>query len=208
MIEMSVILAWTALAIAVTITPGPDTILVISHTARGGLRAGLLANAGIQAGGLWYASLFGFGLLSLLIAVPALFVAAKIVGAIYLAWIGFGMLRRALLESKNPDTVAPKMALSSPFVQGLLTNVLNPKVALFYLAALPQFVPQSANGALIGSFLILIHYAIGSVWMSLIAILANRARTISWNRKLLRWIEGAIGGFFVAVAGRLAFSAR
>jgi threonine/homoserine/homoserine lactone efflux protein len=208
MIEMSSILVWTALAVAVTVTPGPDTVLVVSHTARGGLRAGLLANAGIQAGGLWYASLFGFGLLSLLIAVPILFVTVKLIGALYLAWIGFGMVRRALFEPDGVNSVVPKLVLANPFVQGLLTNILNPKVALFYLAALPQFVPQATNGALTGSLLILIHYVVGSVWLSLIALLANKARAMTWNRKLLRSIEGLIGGFFITIAGRLAFYGR
>jgi threonine/homoserine/homoserine lactone efflux protein len=209
MLETSTLLAWTALATAVAITPGPDTILVATHTARGGWRAGVLANLGIQAGGLWYAALFGFGLLALLVAAPALFMAVKIIGALYLGWLGAGLLWRAFrppaVEAAAPSGPA---LLANPFLQGFITNVLNPKVALFYLAALPQFVPQSGNAALIGALLILIHYVIGGLWLCLIAASVHSARQLSWSKTLLRWIEGMIGAAFVAMAGRLALTAR
>ena len=74
------------MALAVTLSPGPDTLLVASHAARGGLRAGLAAVSGIVAGGVYYALLIGFGALNFLVAVPALFITVKIVGALYLAW--------------------------------------------------------------------------------------------------------------------------
>jgi threonine/homoserine/homoserine lactone efflux protein len=209
MLATSTLLAWTALATAVAITPGPDTILVATHAARGGWRAGLLANLGIQAGGLWYAALFGFGLLSVLVAAPALFLAVKIIGALYLAWLGFGMLLRALRPPvMSAAAPAGPALLANPFLQGFITNVLNPKVALFYLAALPQFVPQTGNAALIGALLILIHYVIGGLWLGLIAASVHSARHLSWNKTLLRWFEGAIGAAFVTVAGRLALTAR
>ncbi len=128
MLATLTLLASTALATAVAITPGPDTILVATHAARGGWRAGLLANLGIQAGGLWYAALFGFGRLSVLVAAPALFLAVKIIGALYLAWLGFGMLLRALRPPVTSAAAPTGPALlANPFLQGFITNVLNPQ---------------------------------------------------------------------------------
>jgi len=208
MFDATTIVAWTALVFVLAITPGPDTVLVASHAARGGLRQGLLALLGIQLGGIWFACLFSFGLLSLLTAVPALFLTIKVAGAAYLAWLGFSMIVHAVRTPSSDIKTARPRLLDNALLQGLLTNVLNPKVALFYVAALPQFVPQSENGPLLGGVLILIHYSIGGTWLTCVALSVVKARAISWNKALLRWVEGAIGIVFVAVAGRLALASR
>jgi threonine/homoserine/homoserine lactone efflux protein len=206
LIEPTALLAWSALALIVTLTPGPDTLLVASHGARGGFRAGMAAVAGIMTGVVWYGSLIAFGALSILVAVPALFFAVKIAGALYLAWLGAGMIwsawkgRRGEENAKLPD-------LKAPYAQGFFTNALNPKVALFYLAALPQFA-SGANAPLIGVMLLGIHAVFGFVWLSFIAFAASRARTIAWNSGVVRWLEGAVGAFFLAVAGRLVVAQR
>lgn len=210
MITGGALLAWSALALAVTLSPGPDTLLVASHGARGGVRAGLAAVAGIATGAAAYALLFGFGLLSVLIAVPALFLAVKIAGALYLAWLGANLLWNAFQAKTQiaaPTGAAPVSGLGTPYTQAFLTNILNPKVALFYLAALPQFA-SGTDAPLVGALLIGVHTVFGVTWLSFIAFAASRARTISWNRTFVRWLEGAIGAFFVGVAGRLALSQR
>lgn len=204
MISGAALLAWSALALAVTLTPGPDTLLVASHSARGGLRAGLAAVAGIMTGVCWYAALIGFGALGVLVAVPMVFLAVKIAGALYLAWIGAGMVWRAL---KAMTDTAPAPQLRKPYAQGFFTNALNPKVALFYLAALPQFA-SGPNAPLIGVILVAIHTAFGLIWLSFIAIAASRARRIALNSAFVRWLEGALGAFFLGVAGRLALTQR
>ena len=229
------------MALAVTLSPGPDTLLVASHGARGGLRAGLAAVSGIVAGGVYYAVLIGFGALNLLVAVPALFITVKIAGAAYLAWLGGGMIWNALkpafsraekvardsepdegrrnargdsvdraeVQRPSPPTPSPqgRGGLSAPFRQGLLTNALNPKVAIFYLAALPQFA-SGPSAPIVGVLLIAIHYAMGAVWLSCVAYAASRARRIALKSTFVRWLEGAVGVFFVGVAGRLAFVQR
>lgn len=228
MISTAALLAWSALALAVTLSPGPDTLLVASHSARGGLRAGLAALAGIMTAiVLWYGSLIGFGLLSVLVAAPALFFAVKTAGALYLAYIGVGMLWRAF-RGKPHDADAKTVAASSaaataattiatarsepklgaPFWQGFLTNALNPKVALFYLAALPQFTGGLPNAPLIGMMLLAIHAAFGLAWLSFIAYAASRARRIALKSAVVRWLEGAVGVFFVGLAGKLALEQR
>jgi threonine/homoserine/homoserine lactone efflux protein len=166
----------------------------------------LAAVAGIVAGGVYYAALIGFGALQLLVAVPALFFAVKIAGAAYLAWLGAGMIWRAV-RGRNEAGSAKQVELHQPFAQAFLTNALNPKVAIFYLAALPQFA-SGPNAPMIGVLLIAIHFAMGAVWLSFIAFAASRARRIALNSIFVRWLEGAVGVFFVGVAGRLALTQR
>jgi threonine/homoserine/homoserine lactone efflux protein len=207
MIEPAALLAWSALALIVTLTPGPDTLLVASHGARGGLRAGLAAVGGIMTSNAWYGALIAFGALSVLVAVPALFLAVKIAGAIYLAWLGAGMIWNAI-KGKRESSPAKAIDLKQPYAQGFFTNALNPKMAIFYLAALPQFAGSGADAPTIGVMLLAIHAVMGLVWLSFVAFAAARARTIVWNSAVTRWLEGAVGAFFVGVAGRLALAQR
>ena len=206
MISTAALLAWSALALAATLSPGPDTLLVASHGARRGLRAGLAAAAGIVAGGAYYAVLIGFGALKLLVASPALFFAVKIAGALYLVWLGGGMVWRAL-RGEAQSAEAKPVRLGQPLAQAFLTNALNPKVAFFYLAVLPQFA-SGPNAPEIGVMLIAIHYGFAAIWMPCIAFAASRARRVALNSSFVRWLEGALGVFFLGVAGRLALTQR
>lgn len=206
MIEPTALLAWTALVVVLTLTPGPDTMLVVSHAARDGFRSGLAAIAGIETGALWYAVLIAFGALSFLAAVPTLFLFVKVAGALYLAWLGVAMIWNAV-KGKREEGAAKPVDLKQPYAQGFLTNALNPKVALFYLAALPQFA-SGPNAPLIGVMLIGVHALVGAAYLTAVAFAASRARKIAWNTTFVRWLEGAIGVFFVGVAGRLALAQR
>jgi threonine/homoserine/homoserine lactone efflux protein len=212
------ILAWTALATAVALSPGPDTILVAGNAARRGHAAGLQTVAGIVTGGAFYALLCGFGFMSVLVASPTLYLIVKIAGAIYLAVIGAQMLWGALRKQpsapageggrRSPPGEGPRGPLLAPYRQGLLTNILNPKVAVFYLAALPQFVGHGPEAPLRGVLLIAIHYAIGGAWLSAIATGAGRAGEAFRESAAFRWLEGAAGVFLLGVAGRLAVERR
>lgn len=206
MIEPTALLAWIALVVVLTLTPGPDTMLVISHAARGGMRSSLAAIAGIETSACWYALLIAVGALSFLAAVPALFLIVKIAGAVYLAWLGASMMWSAI-KGKQQEAAAKPVDLKQPYAQGFFTNALNPKVALFYLAALPQFA-SGPNTPLIGVMLIGVHAVIGGLYLVGVAFAAHRARSITWNSTLVRWMEGAIGAFFLGVAGRLALAQR
>jgi threonine/homoserine/homoserine lactone efflux protein len=202
------ILAWTALATAVALSPGPDTLLVASNAARRGPAAGLRTVAGILAGGVFYALLCGFGFMSVLAASPSLYLVVKIAGAVYLALIGAQMLWGALRRRAHEIRPPARSIVGSPFRQGLLTNVLNPKVAVFYLAALPQFVGHGPDAPLKGVLLIGIHYAIGGAWLSAIALGAGRAGEAFRTSAAMRWLEGVAGVFLLGVAGRLAVERR
>lgn len=205
MLTPEALLAWTVMSIGLVLLPGPDTLLVAGHSARRGLKAGMAAIGGIQLGGAFYMALCGFGFLSVLNAVPGLFMTVKVAGAIYLAWLGIGMLRGAL----RPDQVSnePKMRLGgSAFSQGFMSTVLNPKVAIFFLAALPQFVGVGVNAPLQGMLLIAIVYALGFIWCAVLAVLAAQAGRKVGKSSAMRWFEGTLGASFIGLAGRLALT--
>ncbi len=165
----------------------------------------MAAIGGIQLGGLFYMLLCGFGFLSVLNAVPGLFLGVKIAGALYLAWMGFGLLRGAIKPAPASET--PKVRIGgSPFAQGLVSTVLNPKVAIFFLAALPQFVGTGPDAPWQGMLLIAIVYGLGFLWCALLALLATKAGRKVGQSSAMRWFEGAMGVGFFGLAGRLALA--
>lgn len=198
---LTAILAWTSLAIVVAVLPGPDVLLVLGHSARSGPRAGLRAVAGTTAGGLWYMLLCGFGFLSILAASPTLYAVVKTGGALYLAYLGFNLIRGAVVPIASSTK---QRELSTPFRQGLLTNLLNPKIALFYLAALPQFVGHGPSAPYVGMGLIAIHYMVGALWLSVLALGMGRASGLVKATTAWRWVEGFLGAAFMGLAGKLA----
>lgn len=205
MINDAAILTWAGLALLVTVTPGPDTMLVIGHALKGGARAGLAAAGGIAAGFVWYAALAWFGFMAILAASPFLYTLVKIAGALYLAWIGVQMIAGAIRP--KPDEQG-KVALGAPFRQGLLTNALNPKVALFYLAALPQFLPAGPEAPARAVLLIGVHYALGAAWLSFVAVSSARAGRVLGASPLMRGIEGLVGAALIGLGARLLFERR
>ena len=165
----------------------------------------MAAIGGIQLGGIFYMLLCGFGFLSVLNAVPGLFMAVKIAGAFYLAWMGIGLLRGAIKPA--PASAEAKVRIAgSPFMQGFISTVLNPKVAIFFLAALPQFVGTGPDAPWQGMLLIAIVYGLGFVWCALLAALAVKAGRKVGQSSAMRWFEGAMGVGFFGLAGRLALA--
>jgi threonine/homoserine/homoserine lactone efflux protein len=200
----ALLLSWAALALVAVMSPGPDVLLVVGHSARNGFRAGIASVAGITVGGLWYMALCGFGFLSLLNASPTLFMIVKFGGALYLAYLGVKLIRGAISPPEPNGDHA--VSLGAPFRQGLVTNALNPKIALFYLAVLPQFVGTGSNAPMLGVLLIAVHYAIGAIWLGFLAWGASRAGAVVRSGSTMRWVEGILGAAFIGLAGKLVIS--
>lgn len=197
------IFAWSTLALVTTLSPGPDVLLVLGHAGRSGTRAGIAAALGIVCGGLYYMALFGLGLLQLLMMSPVLFTIVKLTGAAYLAWLGVRLLREAWQGSLPAAEPVEQKRWNTPFVQGLVTNALNPKVGLFYLAALPLFIGSGDDAALRGTIMIAIHYAMGAVFLIGLALFAGRIREYRPLKAARRWLEGTLGAVFLLLAGKL-----
>src|SRR5271167_2099108 len=122
------------------ITPGPDTLYIVGRSSTQGARAGAVAALGIGAGALVHICAAALGLSAILAASATAFNTVKIIGAVYLLYVGIGLIRSAAAIAAPPIATERRLAsLRGIFLQGFLTNVLNPKVALFFLAFLPQF---------------------------------------------------------------------
>jgi len=197
--------------VLLAVTPGPDTALVFAQSLRHGARGGIIAALGVATGCLVHITAASIGLSAVLAASAMAFNIIKWLGAAYLAFIGL----RAIINSGRSAPVAtvvdqPVRKTSSVFWSGFLTNVLNPKVAVFFLAFLPQFVTASSHYAPLGfAVLGLILIAVGFTWLAGVALLAARSFAALGTRQGLRtWLERALGAAFIALAARLAFAER
>ncbi len=193
-------------------TPGVDFLLTVSRTLQGGTRAGVAAALGITAGCAVHALAAAFGLAALLAVYPAAFLALQWAGAAYLAWLGLGMLWRALQpRGKGQGAAAGAMPEAASrgdlaeFRTGLFTNVLNPKVALFFLAFLPQFVPADSPSQT-GSFLLLGAWFVvqGGLFLLALVALAAQMRRLSASVWAGRALQATGGLLFLTLALRLA----
>jgi threonine/homoserine/homoserine lactone efflux protein len=194
------------------VTPGPDTAYIVGRSVQFGWRGGAMATLGISSGCLVHAFAAAIGLSALLMASSAAFATLKLAGAAYLCFIGLTMLLSR--ASKAPDDIAATAApvsLHQVFWQGALTNVLNPKVALFFLAFLPQFVAaDSAHKALAFILLGAIFIFNGTLWCLGVAIVAAKtAGRVAQASGVALWINRALGVLFVYLGVRIAlFQAR
>ncbi|MBT9489143.1 MAG: LysE family translocator [Rubrivivax sp.] len=189
-------------------TPGVDFLLTVTRTLQGGARAGVAAVAGINAGCVLHALAAAFGLAALLAVHPGAFRLIQWAGAAYLVWLGIGMLRQALQRGEAlalpADAPAPARPWSADFRVGLLTNVLNPKVALFFLAFLPQFVPAGSPSPTV-SFLLLGAWFVvqGGLFSLALVALAARLAQVGTRPGVRRWLNGVGGLLFIGLALRI-----
>ena len=199
-------------ALLVNLTPGPDMLFVAGTSAARGQRDGVFAALGVGLGCMLHIALAALGLSALLAASATAFTVVKWVGAAYLVWVGITMLRPGSPRDVDARTAVPAGSMKV-FWQGAATNALNPKVALFFLAFLPQFiVPGSEGQALAFVVLGLLFNAGGAVVNVGVALLAGAARA-RWAGsagagRVGAWLQRAAGALFVALGVKLAFSSR
>jgi len=189
------------------ITPGPDMALVMGRSLRDGAKAGAVAALGIGAGSFVHIAAAALGL-SVVIATSAFaFAVVKWVGAAYLIVMGLMLLLARPADVARAELKAA--SLPSVFLQGFLTNALNPKVALFFLAFLPQFIdPAAPYKALAFIVLGLAFNVTGTAWNLLVAWGAARAAGFSAVRSARVWLDRALGALFLGLGIRLALSER
>jgi threonine/homoserine/homoserine lactone efflux protein len=208
MIPLQTWLLFCLACAALAATPGPNMLFLVSRTLAQGRAAGFVSLAGTSSGFALHALAAAFGLSALLAAVPLAFEVVKWAGAIYLAWLAIVMWR----ASDEPDAtvVAPHAAPPAMYRQGLLTAVLNPKVAVFQLALFPQFVDPSRGSVLTQSLVLaLTQLVIVVAGDSACVFAATGARRFFAGRPGWgRWSKRALAGVFAALAARLAFQSR
>lgn len=200
-------------------TPGVDMLLTASRSLQSGWRAGMAAAIGVCTGAAVHACLAAFGLAAVLALFPAAFAALKWAGCAYLAWLGLSHLRRAWLRSgEGMQTAGPGPEAAArvcshtdrwpaDFRRGLLTNLLNPKIALFFLAFVPQFIAPTASHPtatflLLGAWMSLQSLVFLIVWVSAVATVRRWPRP-GWVGRAMHVASGVL---FVGMAVRLARS--
>ena len=203
--DLHVFLLFMAGAIALNLTPGPDMTFVLAQATHRGPRAGIAAALGIGTGTFFHMTLAAFGLAALFAAWPLAFDVVRYAGAAYLVWIAIGMLRHPphLRAVEEPS-------VRTAYRQGIVTNILNPKVAIFFIAFLPQFVDQSAGPAWLQILVLGICFDIsGTLVNSLVAIgsgkLASRLKHNPLIGKIMGWISASV---MLGLAVRLAWTER
>jgi len=211
----SQVIAFAGIAALLTVTPGADTMLVIRSVMARGQRAGLMTTLGICCGLFIHAVLSGLGVSLILVRSAMLFEAVKLIGAGYLIYLGakslWGLRRGAGVMMEEKTTHQTRDVRRRPwqsFVEGMLNNVLNPKVAVFYLAFLPQFI--SPGDHVLGKSMLLagIHWGEGIVWLSLVTLLLGRVRAWLTHPRVRQSIEAVTGTVLIAFGVRLALERR
>jgi threonine/homoserine/homoserine lactone efflux protein len=206
--NLATLVLFSGACLALTMTPGPDMLLIASRSVSQGRAAGFASLAGIQAGTYCHALAAAFGLSRLFLAVPLAYDVVRFAGAaylLYLAWKTF----RASGALAGPAAQTPQSTVTV-FRQGLLTNLLNPKMALFVLALFPQFV-RPEEGAVAAQILILatVLNAIGLVVNGAVILFASRmTRVLGTGRCRSRLPQMLLGSVFAGLAVRLAVSSR
>ena len=207
--DLQTLALFTAACVVLTITPGPDMLLIASRSLSQGRAAGFLTYAGIATGSYLQAFATAFGLSQLFLMVPAAYDILRWVGAAYLAWLAWSTLR-AQTPLFAPSGSASAIPMPKIFMQGLLTNLLNPKMALFMLALLPQFLrPEAGSVALQVMVLATILNLTGFIANGLVILSASQLGQALANRPhLAKLPQKLMGAVFGALALRLALSAR
>jgi len=209
MIDLAILPVFLAAIFVLVISPGPDLLLISTYSSSRGARAGIMISIGIFLSGLLQTLMVAFGLGQLMQALPAVAVAVKVIGALYLAWLGIQLLRSwGANNHDNTNSVESQTLSAMQLVQrGLLNNLLNPKALIFFSAFLPQFT--SGTEALSGQILIL------GLILSCFALAINIVMSLFFGKvgklfgqklSLGRHTDALVGLLFLGLAARLASS--
>lgn len=208
------LLGWVLVALLGVMAPGLDSMLVLRHTMLGGRRAGTTVIAGITLGCLAWGIASMVGLTALLAASQLAYDVVRVLGAAYLLWLGGSALwktfprnRPAAVvdgQDKAPATRGARAGLRA----GMVTNLLNPKVGVFYMSVLPQFMPSGPSSGAWGFLLVAIHLTVGVLWYSLLVWAASRARRLLLRQRVKRWLDRITAGVLLGLGLKLATEAR
>lgn len=200
------LLSFTLIASLLVISPGPNGLLIAKTVPTHGQKAGFSNVLGFLAAFYLHGALSILGISVLLSKSAEIFFIVKVVGALYLAWIGVKSLISAY---RNVDIVDVKAGstnvktLRKSFVEGFLTNALNPKVSIFYLAAFPQFIPAGEHAILYAISLVTIHSIVNMIWFSSMVILFSRISSFARNGSFQRVLQSITGVVFIGFGAKL-----
>lgn len=204
--EITQILSFTLVAVLLVISPGPNGLLIAKTVPLSGKTAGFANVAGFVAAFYLHGALSILGISILLTQSAQLFFTVKLLGAAYLCWLGTKSILSAWSSHERASKVSSikiKPSMYKAFLEGFLTNALNPKVSIFYLAAFPQFIPLS--GAINSAFLLVfIHSAINFIWFSTLVLLFSQLRGAAKSQTFQRAFKTTTGLIFIGFGVKLA----
>ncbi len=205
--DATTLLSFAFVAGLLVMSPGPNGVLIARTVPTSGKTAGFANVAGFVAAFYAHGTLSILGISLILVQSAQLFFLVKMMGAAYLCWLGIRALLDAWRGPATLRTVTPakrQRTLLKAFAEGFLTNALNPKVSMFYLAAFPQFI-SAGDGALATAFmLVTVHSLLNLVWFSAMVVLFARLSRSAQNITFQRWLKGVTGVVFVGFGLKLA----
>lgn len=192
-----------------TLTPGVDTMLVIRNSGRGGWLDGATTSLGICSGLFVHATLSALGISIILLQTAWAFTLLKYLGGAYLIWLGLCSLKKAGASKnnykiQNIEAKPHRFKVKQSLREGFLSNVLNPKTILFYMAFLPQFVDPGGNTLLQSLFVAFIHFCIGMIYQCGLAAMVGKAKHLVSGGSISRSLNAMTGAVFIYIGLRLA----
>ena len=192
-----------------TLTPGVDTMLVIRNSGRGGWSDGATTSLGICCGLFVHATLSALGISIILLKTAWAFTLLKYAGAAYLIWLGVNSWRQAATKTQaqattNLDAVVDQFQVTRSLREGFLSNVLNPKTILFYMAFLPQFIDPTRSPLSQSLFIAFIHFCIGMIYQCSLAAMVTKAKRLIKGGTTGRVLNALCGTVLVYIGVRLA----
>ena len=199
------LLTFAIVSLLLVMSPGPNGLLIAATVPVSGKRAGFANTVGFVVAFYLHGALSIFGISVLLLNSAAAFLAVKSIGAIYLIWIGIKSLISAFKRNETIGQVQPsaKKTAGKSFADGFLTNALNPKVSMFYVAAFPQFMPIGKNAAMWAALLVVVHSMLAAMWFSSMVMLFNKLASAAKNPVMQRWLKITTGIVFIAFGCKL-----
>ncbi|MBO9516237.1 MAG: LysE family translocator [Variovorax sp.] len=208
--ELHSLLLFIAAGLLLNLTPGPDVLYIVTRSLRSGTRAGIVGGFGITAGCFVHITAAALGVSALMAASTTAFIALKWVGAAYLLWVGARML---LSRASNAPVLSAAGtpgadSLKRVFLGGFWTNALNPKVALFFLAFVPQFIAPGTQNKPLAFFLLGTLFNFNAIFVNVAwALLAGwTARRVGLVQRGMHWLQRGAGALFVGFGFRLALA--
>jgi len=207
--ETHLLITYLIAITVLSITPGLDTMLVIRNTARSGWRDGVTSSFGICSGLFVHASVSAVGISLILLQTAWAFAGLKMAGACDIVWLGIGSLRKLFQETAAPiagevATVQQPFQMGRSLREGLLSNVLNPKTVVFYMAFLPQFINPQHSAWVQSLILAGLHFIIAMIWQSFLALLVVQAQNRVFQPKVGKIFDGLTGTILVSLGIKLA----
>lgn len=202
------IITFIAVATLLVISPGPNGFLIAKTVPMSGQKAGFANVGGFVAAFYVHGTLSIFGISILLVQSAVAFTLFKMLGAAYLIWIGIKAIRSAINQKAItniglPQETQKKISIRNAFLEGFVTNALNPKVSMFYLAAFPQFITLESN-AFSAYALVSAHSLVNLIWFSIMVLALSRVKSAANSAKFRKWLNSITGVVFIGFGAKLA----